>query len=155
MSSNDAIMIRKVNENTYEVRRIGCVDLLGEIDENTKEEYIGGLESTHKTQLEAHKHAFEIDDTEYGISFQDDSKKETERELLQKTISDFNNHDELDNIKCPHCGSSYLTERAGLTYHDHPPLNQCVEEILECECGQYCQVIWKLDSVHKLGRLVV
>ena len=150
-------MIRKVDDNTFEVRRIGCIDNLGVKDEFTGEEYIGGLESTYKTQLEAQERAFEIDDTEYGISFQDDSpkKESSDKELLQKTIQEFNNHDELDSIKCPHCGSNYLTERAGLAYHDHPPLNQCVEEILECECGQYCQVIWKLDSIHKLGRLVV
>ena len=98
--------------------------------------------------------------TEYGISYIDVTSQEEEsnditKEELQKSINDFNNHDESSNLKCAHCGSDYLTVRANMQYHNHEPLKNCIEEIYECECGQYTQVIWKLDSVHKLGRIVI
>lgn len=101
--------------------------------------------------------------TEYDVIYQDDSKNNdndnvgSDKKMLQKCINNFNNfnnHDE--NIKCPYCGSDFLTERASLSYHNHPPNGKCVDEIWECEeCGQYCQVIWRMESVKRLGNIIL
>lgn len=173
MSSNNAYVIRKISENCFEVRYVACMD--NDIPTNELP-----LEATCDNLEKAMKIAND-EQTEYGVMYEDDSHKdvsknnneditkikdivnelyemndeeEFDKKILQKTIDDFNNHDELSVLACAHCGSKFLTERAGLTYHNHPPNGECVDEIYECECGNYSQVIWKLDSVHKLGRII-
>lgn len=152
MSSNDAIMVRKLAEDSFEVRRIGCVDNLDEIDEMSGKPYIGGLVSKHDTENAAYASANEVDDTEYGIIFRDDSQ---DNKLVETTIKSCDEHNNI-GIKCAHCGSPYLTERAGLQFHDHPPDGECIDEIYECdECCQYTRVIWKKADVQKLNRVVI
>ena len=153
MSSNNAYVIRKVSDNCFEVRYIACVDN----DVPTEDLF---LEKTCENLEDAMNYINEMTPTEYGITYQDDSKNndndnvDSDKKTLQKCINNFNNHDE--NIKCPYCGSDFLTERASLSYHNHPPNGKCVDEIWECEeCGQYCQVIWRLESVKKLGSIVL
>lgn len=153
MSSNNAYVIRKVSDDCFEVRYIACVDN----DVPTEDLF---LEKTCENLEDAMNCINEMPPTEYGITYQDDSKNndndnlDSDKKTLQKYINNFNNHDE--NIKCPYCGSDFLTERASLSYHNHPPNSKCVDEIWECEeCGQYCQVIWRVESVKKLGNIVL
>lgn len=159
MSSNDGILVKKVNKNEFEIRYIPCI-------ENMSNETYMTLLCTKSNLEDAMKEANILNNnewqTEYGISYIDATIQEEEsnyitKEELQKTINDFNRHDETCNgLRCAHCGSSdYLSVRANMQYHNHEPLKNCIEEIYECECGQYTQVIWKLDSVHKLGRIVI
>lgn len=148
MSSNDAYVIRKISENCFEVRYVACMDNDIPTDELPLEATCNNLEEAMKIANKEY--------TEYGIMYEDDSNDEEEydKKILQKTIDYFNNHDEI--IKCPYCGCEFLTERASLSYHNHLPNGKCVDEIYECEeCGQYCQVIWRIESVKKLGNLVV
>ena len=150
MSSNNAYVIRKVSDDCFEVRYVACADN----DIPTKDLF---LEKTCENLEDAMNCINEMPPTEYGITYQDDSKNsdnESDKKMLQKCINNFNNHDE--NIKCPYCGSDFLTERASLSYHNHPPNGKCVDEIWECEeCGQYCQVIWRMESVKKLGNIIL
>ncbi|MFA5433480.1 MAG: hypothetical protein WC319_11515 [Candidatus Paceibacterota bacterium] len=150
MSSNNAYVIRKVSDNCFEVRYIACADN----DVPTEDLF---LETTRNNLESAMNYINEMAPTEYGVTYQDDSKNndnESDKKMLQKCINNFNNHDE--NIKCPYCGSDFLTERASLSYHNHPPNGKCVDEIWECEeCGQYCQVIWRMESVKKLGNIIL
>ncbi|MFA5764662.1 MAG: hypothetical protein WC929_00750 [Bacilli bacterium] len=156
MSSNNAYVIRKVSDNCFEVRYIACVDN----DVPTEDLF---LEKTCENLEDAMNYINESIPTEYGVTYQDDSKNNdndnvgSDKKMLQKCINNFNNfnnHDE--NIKCPYCGSDFLTERASLSYHNHPPNGKCVDEIWECEeCGQYCQVIWRMESVKKLGNIIL
>lgn len=150
MSSNNAYVIRKVSDGCFEVRYVACADN----DIPTKDLF---LEKTCENLEDAMNCINEMPPTEYGITYQDDSKNsdnESDKKMLQKCINNFNNHDE--NIKCPYCGSDFLTERASLSYHNHPPNGKCVDEIWECEeCGQYCQVIWRMESVKKLGNIIL
>ena len=156
MSSNNAYVIRKVSDNCFEVRYIACVDN----DVPTEDLF---LEKTCENLEDAMDCINEMLPTEYCVIYQDDSKNNdndnvgSDKKMLQKCINNFNNfnnHDE--NIKCPYCGSDFLTERASLSYHNHPPNGKCVDEIWECEeCGQYCQVIWRMESVKKLGNIIL
>ena len=153
MSSNNAYVIRKVSDDCFEVRYVACVDN----DVPTEDLF---LEKTCENLEDAMNCINEMPPTEYGVTYQDDSKNndndnlDSDKKTLQKYINNFNNHDE--NIKCPYCGSDFLTERASLSYHNHPPNGKCVDEIWECEeCGQYCQVIWRVESVKKLGNIVL
>ena len=155
MSSNNAYVIRKVSDNCFEVRYIACADN----DVPTEDLF---LEKTCENLEDAMDCINEMLPTEYCVIYQDDSKNNdndnvgSDKKMLQKCINNFNNfnnHDE--NIKCPYCGSDFLTERASLSYHNHPPNGKCVDEIWECEeCGQYCQVIWRMESVKKLSRVI-
>ena len=156
MSSNNAYVIRKVSDNCFEVRYVACAD-----NDVPAEDLF--LEKTCENLEDAMNYINESIPTEYGVTYQDDSKNNdndnvgSDKKMLQKCINNFNNfnnHDE--NIKCPYCGSDFLTERASLSYHNHPPNGKCVDEIWECEeCGQYCQVIWRMESVKKLGNIVL
>ena len=156
MSSNNAYVIRKVSDNCFEVRYIACADN----DVPTEDLF---LEKTCENLEDAMNYINESIPTEYGVTYQDDSKNNdndnvgSDKKMLQKCINNFNNfnnHDE--NIKCPYCGSDFLTERASLSYHNHLPNGKCVDEIWECEeCGQYCQVIWRMESVKKLGNIIL
>ena len=156
MSSNNAYVIRKVSDNCFEVRYIACADN----DVPTEDLF---LEKTCENLEDAMDCINEMLPTEYGVIYQDDSKNNdndnvgSDKKMLQKCINNFNNfnnHDE--NIKCPYCGSDFLTERASLSYHNHPPNGKCVDEIWECEeCGQYCQVIWRMESVKRLGNIIL
>ena len=153
MSSNNAYVIRKVSDNCFEVRYIACADNDVPIEDLF-------LEKTCENLEDAMNFINEMPPTEYGVTYQDDSKKddndlyESDKKILQKCINDFNNHDET--IKCPYCGCEFLTERASLAYHNHLPNGKCVDEIYECEeCGEYCQVVWRMESVKKLGNIIL
>lgn len=176
MSSNNAYVIRKISENCFEVRYVACMDNDIPTDELPLEATCNNLEEAMKIANKEY--------TEYGVMYEDDSHKdvsknnneditkikaiiadglydmndeeEFDKKILQKTIDDFNNHDELSVLTCAHCGSKFLTERAGLTYHNHLPLGQCVDEIYECDdCYEYSVVVWKRESIHKLSRIIV
>ncbi|MFA5434296.1 MAG: hypothetical protein WC319_15735, partial [Candidatus Paceibacterota bacterium] len=103
MSSNNAYVIRKVSDNCFEVRYIACVDN----DVPTEDLF---LEKTCENLEDAMNYINESIPTEYGVTYQDDSKNNdndnvgSDKKMLQKCINNFNNfnnHDE--NIKCPYC----------------------------------------------------
>jgi len=55
------------------------------------------------------------------------------------------------DLVCPKCSCKYLIIRADATYHNHPPMGVCLEEIYECEeCGAYVQVIYRMSDVRLL-----
>ena len=59
-------------------------------------------------------------------------------------------------LRCAHCDSEYMTERAALSYHNHDPDGEYVDEIYECDdCGEYTQAMWRIETVRKLSRIVV
>ena len=157
MSSNDACVVRKISDNCFEVRYVSCMDNDIPPDKLPIKATCNSLEEAMKIADDEY--------TEYGIVLIEDTTKnvskhidnddeESDKKILQKTINDFNNHDET--IECPYCGCEFLTERASLAYHNHLPNGKCVDEIYECEeCGEYCQVVWRMESVKKLGNIIL
>jgi hypothetical protein len=161
MSSNNAVVVRKIAPDKFEVRYVGCIDNYGEpnviLDEKNQTTvdgpiYDGYVLDIFPTLEEAMKLASN-QETEYGVTFECPYDEQELDVSIQHSIKSMNEHDKSEVIKCPYCGSTYMSERAVSTYHNHAPWGQCMDEIWECEdCGRYLQVIWKLTSVFGLDR---